>query len=337
MFRNFVNLFLAGVVIWAIAGPATAEPIIGMGFPPVADTAQRNFTKKALANLNVRDIRIAENWRRRGMDPTFGPLEQRISDLHSAGLRILLTVQSNGPDAACAKRNAHSCLIKPDAPFEEYLVKLLAAVGDNIDAIQFGNEWDNQFVGTPAEFLELHTRFARVVRRERPDLTIVLGGITGRAAYAQALCVDQTPVAIPGIDLEAEVQRFCRKQAAQNARATTAVKQVLGGADFDVADIHLYDTEDLWPAAVSWFASQARGRPIWVTEFGGPEPNLEPSNPGYHAKRLREYLRVIKTLPVARAYYFKLTDDDGSIHKRSGLFDRRGNPKPALAVFKELR
>ncbi|GLQ35063.1 hypothetical protein GCM10007939_13460 [Amylibacter marinus] len=331
--------YLSCAIVVGMASVVTggANPIIGMGFPPVSQAAHRDFTIRALGNLDIEHIRIVENWRRRGMDPDFSPLVQRITHLNGAGIKVLLTVQSNGPNAACARRNAHSCLIREDAPFEDYLTGLLAAVGDHIEAIQFGNEWDNQFVGTSADFLNLHQRFSSVVRAERPELPIVLGGITGRAAYAQAACVEGVEVHIPNLEISAQVHKFCRKEAGRNARAQADVRHVLAHADFDAVDIHLYDTEDLWPAAVQWLTALSRGREVWVTEFGGPTPELEPKDPAYQSQRLRAYLDVIGRLPIKRAYYFKLLDDDGSIHKHSGLYDKRAKPKPALEIFSQYQ
>ncbi len=326
------SLLWAGVLLFWVSS-VHAAPLIGMSFPPVASAEHRDFTARALGPLGVTHIRIAENWKRRGMTPDYGPLVGRIADLRAKGFTVLLTVQSDGPDAACIARNDHSCLIADDAPLEAYLTGLLAAVGDDLDAIQFGNEWDNQFVGTTADFLALHDRFARVVRRDRPDLSIVLGGVTGRAAYAKAMCEDRQPLAIEGVDLTETIAEFCGRDEPRNAKVTTAVRTVLAQADYDIADLHLYDAEDLWPAAVDWFVTLTAGRPVWLTEFGGPAPELEPRDPNYQAERLATYLRVVDGLPVDRAYYFKLTDDDGSIHDRSGLYDRRGRPKPSLDVF----
>jgi hypothetical protein len=227
-------------------------------------------------------------------------------------------------------------LIAKDAPFEAYIERLLEAVGDDLEAIQFGNEWDNQFIGTAEEFLTLHQRFANVVRRNRPDLPIVLGSVTGRAAYTQVHCIDQAPISIPGIDLGALSADFCTGDAARNRRTISDVRYVLGHADYDIADIHLYDVNDLWLPATRWIASVADGRPVWVTEFGGPAPKLEPQDPAYQAQRLAQYLTAIASLPIERAYYFKLTDDDTSVHDRSGLYDRHGQPKPALVVFTDF-
>ena len=98
-------------------------------------------------------------------------------------------------------------------------------------------------------------------------------------------------------------------------------------------DLHLYDAVGLWPAAVRWVKSLS-SKPIWITEFGGPSPEFEPTGAEYQAERLEAYMRTIKKLPVARAYYFKLTDDPASYHSLSGLYDAQGRAKPALDVFR---
>ncbi|WP_224815595.1 glycoside hydrolase family protein [Hasllibacter sp. MH4015] len=318
-----------------LATPLRADPAIGIAFPPVSTAAHRAFTSAALVDLGIQHIRIAEAWSRRPLDPgpqDFAPLAERTADLRAAGLRILLTVELDAPDAACGLRNDHACIIRDDAPFEAYLTTLLQAVGDDLDAIQIGNEWDNRFPGSTRDFLALHARAAAVIRAERPDLTLVLGGVTGRAGLSHALCFEGDDHGIPGLRDEDVRQWLCNRGMMFNEAAQAAVSAALSIADYDVADIHLYDAPGLWPGAVAWMQAHT-DRPVWVTEFGGPWPRNEPSDPDYHAARLAVYLDTIATLPVARAYYFKLTDDPGSYHAHSGLYDTDGQPKPALAIF----
>ena len=321
------------VFILCVAAPAHAEPEIGMAFPPVGSADQLAFTQTALGELGISQIRIAENWKRRGLTPTpqeFAPLVRRITNLRARGLRIMLTVQADGPNAACEQRNDHGCLIAADAPFESYVTALLEAVGPQLDSIQFGNEWDNQFAGTPAQYLALQNRFARVVRDHQPDLTIVLGGITGGTPYFSAVCIHGIDVTLNQISAEEIAALICANQALHDR--APAIAQVFAQADYDIVDIHLYDAPPLWPAAIAWVQARS-SRTIWVSEFGGPNPDLEPRDPAYQASQLTQYIATIRTLPIARAYYFKLMDDPGSYHANSGLFTRTGQPKPALPVF----
>jgi hypothetical protein len=317
--------------------PLRADPTIGIAFPPVSTPDHRAFTIAALDPLGVQHIRIAEAWSRRPLHPApddFAPLVRRITQLRAAGLHILLTVELRAPDAACGARNEHACVIRDDAPFEAYLSNLLQAVGDDLDAIQIGNEWDNRFPGSTSEFLAIHARAAAVIRAERPDLTLVLGGVTGRAGLSHALCFEGDDHGVPGLRDEEARQWLCNRGMAFNEAAQAAVSAALAIADYDVADIHLYDAPGLWPGAVAWMQAHT-DRPVWVTEFGGPWPWNEPSDPDYQATRLATYLDTIGALPIGRAYYFKLTDDPTTYHSLSGLYDGQGAAKPALSVFSE--
>ncbi|MEJ6389384.1 hypothetical protein [Gymnodinialimonas ulvae] len=329
--------FVLALFLLLFTAPLRAEPIIGIAFPPVAQPDHRAFTIAALSDLDVRHIRIAEAWSRRALHPTpndFAPLARRIAELRAADLHILLTVELRAPDAACGPSNEPACVIRDDAPFEAYLRTLLHVVGDDLDAIQIGNEWDNRFPGSTSDFLAIHARAAAVIRAERPDLTLVLGGVTGRAGLSHALCFEGDEHGVPGLRDEEARQWLCNRGMAFNEAAQAGVSAALAIADYDVADIHLYDAPGLWPGAVAWMQRQT-DRPVWVTEFGGPWPWNEPSDPAYQAERLAVYLDTIAALPIDRAYYFKLTDDPETFHATSGLYDVEGQAKPALSVFSQ--
>ena len=333
-----MRALLFALAFLCAAAPLRAGPVIGIAYPPAGDAAARAFTVRVLADLGVRHVRIGETWARRPLHAApddFAPLKRRIGALRAGGLRVLLTVSSDGPEGACLRRNDHACALAPDAPFEAFITALLAAVGDDIEAIQFANEWDNRFPGNSADFLALHARFAATVRAEHPALTLVLGGITGRAPYSAVICEGGlVPDLGPDADPATILHEMCQRDPARNLAARAMVSEALARADYDVADLHLYDAANAWPGAVAWMLARTGGRPLWLTEFGGPNPRLEPSSPGYQATRLALYLDTAATLPVARAYYFKLTDDPGSHHSRSGLYDSRARPKPALEVFR---
>ncbi len=334
------------VLIWlilliGISFSALAQPVIGVSFPPVSNRAEIAFTLQQLNALKVTHIRISENWRNR--EPRRGsfnwaPLEERIRRLNTGGLKVLLTIQSDGPDWACAARNSKSCVFKDFDNFAPYLNELLARVGDKIGSIQFGNEWDNQFVGSAAQFLDFQNRFYDVVKQNRPDLQVVLGGITSRALIYDAMCLgnrelDQSAYELQNpVDLNRFIQsEICTRQQRSYASDLRDVENMLTQAKYDIADVHLYDTPDLWPVFIRRFALMTT-KPLYVTEFGGPNPELELKNPVYQASRLATYLQTISRLPVERAYYFKLTDGN-AYHNLSGLFDEQGNRKPAYTVF----
>lgn len=328
---------LAVVLLALFATPVRAEPVIGIAFPPVTNAEQRAFTKSALKSLNIDHVRIADTWARRGLHPElsdFNPLVRRLTDIRAGGLKVMLTIELDAPEEACGARNKFACVIEESAPFEEYVRTLLRAVGDQLDAIQIANEWDNRFPGDADAFIQVYGRAAKVIRAERPELTLVLGGVTGAAPYAHAWCVLGLSPNVPDVETASIKSDFCSKRSQKNRDLTQMVDRVLSEVDYDVADLHLYDAPGLWPAAVAWLETRARGRDIWTTEFGGPHPEFESQDAEYQAQRLIHYLDEIEKLPVARAYYFKLTDDPSSYHGTSGLFDRQGRAKPALEVFR---
>ncbi len=337
---------LRGLALLALmlgfALPTMAQPRLGMSFPPVKTAAEIAFTVEKLQALGVRDIRIAEAWAMR--EPNRGnynwqAVEARIGALSAAGLRIMLTIQSDGPDWACGARNNYTCEITDWPAFEAYVTALLGRVGGQLASIQFGNEWDNLYVGNVAQYIAQQNAFYDLVKRVQPGLTVVLGGITTRAQLYEAVCLngmqlDQSAYGLRReLDLNAYVQNaVCGRARAGYAADLAEVEMVLKAARYDLADIHLYDTPDLWPEFIRSFTRLSRA-PVIVSEFGGPNPELERDDPLYQAGRLVDYLMVMQGLPVDLAYYFKLTDDDSSYHNRSGLFDRQGREKPALDVF----
>lgn len=332
MFRRIIAKII--VIFW-MSVPLQADPLIGIAFPPVADERQRAFSVAAIGNLGIQHVRVSDRWSLRGLNPKdtdYLPLVRRIAQLRTSGLKVLLTIELSAPDGACGLSNEFACVIASDAPFEAYIEGLLAAVGSDLDAIQIGNEWDNRFPGTAEQFLSIYGRASAVIRSEHPELTLLMGGITANAPFFKVWCVEGLSPNIPDIDLTFIRTEFCERGARRNAEAARAIETVFRNADYDIVDVHLYDAPGLWMHAVGWVSERTQS-PIWVTEFGGPHPELEPRNPSYHASRLSRYLEAIDELPVARAYYFKLTDDPKSYHGVSGLYDLHGQPKPALDVF----
>ena len=170
---------------------------------------------------------MPKNWRirqpRADRPANFAPLQKRIADLKTAGFHVLLTVQSDAPPWACEKPQ-NPCQIAENAPFEIYVSELLTAVGKDLDAIQFGNEWDQKYPGTAADYLRSYQRFANTVRQQRPNLTLVLGGITGTAPYFLSICEHGLELDLPQrkltrpTDLNARLNRI---SASITERATS--------------------------------------------------------------------------------------------------------------------
>lgn len=54
---------------------------------------------------------------------------------------VLMTIQSNAPAWACGLHNPHSCVFLDDNNFKTYIDSLLLRYPNQIDKIQFSNEW----------------------------------------------------------------------------------------------------------------------------------------------------------------------------------------------------
>ncbi len=339
-----LRLIISFLFSFSVASGLMAQPIIGISYPPIKDSTTRDFTLQKLPQIGVTYIRIGEQWKNR--EPQRGkfnwkPLKNRIDSLSKQNLKIVLTIQTNGPDWACAKSNYETCIYKDFSDFEPYINQLLSRYGDKLDAIQFGNEWDNLFVGSAQEYVNLQNKFYDLVKKNNPNLTVILGGITARAYLYQAICeqgekVDQSEYQFKKqINLNVFLNNeICKRKRQSYIKDQTEVRFVFNNAKYDIADIHLYDIPDLWPLFIKMMKRDTK-KPIYVTEFGGPNPDLERSDPQYQANRLEVYLKTISTLPVLRAYYFKLTDGGSAYHNLSGLFDENGKEKPALKVVKD--
>jgi hypothetical protein len=148
------------------------------------------------------------------------------------------------------------------------------------------------------------------------------------------------------------------------AKSVACVKGLEGL--YDVLNVHTYAEAEPWPTwrrsfpedpkldylkaverIIAWRNANARGKPVWITEYGWDASTKKPEPKGDFAKwvgvtdeQQAQYLvrstLVFMTLDVARAYVFFFNDDDQpSVHASSGL-TRGFKPKPsyhALAHF----
>lgn len=336
----FRLLFSLVIILWSPS--ALSRPTIGMSFPPVKDTQHLSFSLEKLRQLDVVHVRISEDWALR--EPQRGkfnwaPLERRINVFWDAKIKVLLTVQANGPKWATSKCNSKSCDFKNWQDVEPFLGELLKRVGHKIDAIQFGNEWDEQYVAGTKRYTELQNKFYSFVKARRKNLPVVIGGITSNVLLYQSICLNGATFKSVDIQLKKPIDvnkllqnDFCNRKKQKHVATLANVKSALRSASYDILDVHLYDLPELWPQLIK-VARNFSKKPIFVTEFGGPNPQFEKHDEAYQARRLAIYLKTIKTLPVRRAYYFKLTDDPSSYHSKSGLYTTSGKAKPALTVF----
>ncbi len=317
---------------------------LGISFPPVANQEQRGFTAPLLSELNVGFIRIAEEWALR--EPTQGnfnwaPLDDRINWAFDNKLKVLLTIQSNGPDWACAAlQNDNSCVYNNTAEFKNYVELLLQRYVGKIDKIQFGNEWQSDFwyIGTEQEFTEANNILFQVVQSYSPNTKMVLGGFTAISLRFLAGCngkiasfYDDEGVFYDQAFLDAN----CGGQEFQST--SNRIQYVMNNALYDEVDIHLYDDVENWDEYYLNF-KEITTKPIIVSEFGGPNMNYETYSDTFQANRLYEYIKKLDSLQIKEAYYFKLVEGTANpAHAKSGLI--RGSDlekKESFNIFKSF-
>ncbi len=317
---------------------------LGISFPPVSDEEQRDFSKPLLAELNVRHIRISEEWAFR--EPTEGvfnwaPLDDRINWAFENNIKVLLTIQSNGPEWACdTLYNDNSCLYTNNEKFKNYIEQLLQRYSGKIAKIQFGNEWQSEFwyVGTARQFTEVNNILYHAARTYSPGTRVVLGGFTAISLRFLAGCdgdVDRFR--------DDEGRFYDKKYFSDNCNSLefqnifTRIEYVLTNALYDELDIHLYDDVENWDEYYRHFKSMT-SKPVIVSEFGGPNMNYEPYSEDYQADRLYKYIRKLDSLQITEAYYFKLVEGtDNPAHEKSGLIRKADlSRKKSFEIFKRF-
>ncbi len=307
--------------------------MLGISFPPVADADQRAFTAPLLEELGVTHIRIGENWANREPENdrfNWAPLDGRIEWAEKYGLEVLLTIQSNGPEWACAASNEKSCVYGDYAEFQAYVEALFQRYANRISKVQFGNEWQTEwwYLGTAEQFTEASNIVYRAARDYSPQTVMVLGGFTTISLRGLAACaglVDSVYDDGGNLYDDKFFTTYC--QSAEFRKGVDRITYVLEHAQYDELDIHLYDDAEKWPIYVEHFSSLVN-QPIIVTEFGGPNVNMEPRSESYQAERLARYIRTIDELGIEEAYFFKLVEGSGNpAHAISGLISSPGLKK----------
>ncbi|MBC2845684.1 glycosyl hydrolase [Winogradskyella flava] len=316
---------------------------LGISFPPVSDNEQRNFTDPLLNELNVKHIRIGEDWSfREPIQGSFNwqPLDDRINWATENNINILLTIQSNGPDWACSDlQNQNSCVYNNNNEFKNYIQQLLQRYPNQISKIQFGNEWQSDFwyIGSEEQFTEANNIVYDAIQQYSPETQLILGGFTTISLRFLAGCnglIDSF------YNDEGDLfdQDFFNENC-DNIEFQTVINRInyiLDNASYDLLDIHLYDDVENWMIYYENFITLTT-KPVIITEFGGPNLNLEPTSEQYQSERLKLYIETIDSMKVDEAYFFKLVEGSSNpAHAQSGLIDNETlNKKLSFFAFKD--
>ncbi len=299
---------------------------LGISFSPVANQEQRNFTAPLLGELNVGFIRIGEDWAlRESTQGNFNwtPLDDRINWAFDNKLKVLLTIQSTGPDWACSTlQNDNSCVYNTTAEFKNYVELLLQRYRGKIDKIQFGNEWQSYFwyIGSEQEFTEASNILFQAVQTYSPNTKMVLGGFTASSLRFLAGCNGKIDSFYDDEGVFYDAVYLSSNCSSPDIQAVSSrIQYVMDNALYDEVDIHLYDDVENWDEYYLNFKEMTT-KPIIVSEFGGPNMNYETYSDTFQANRLYEYIKKLDSLQIEEAYYFKLVEGtDNPAHAKSGL------------------
>lgn len=325
---------------------------LGMAFPPVQQEADVNKTIAICNELNIGWVRIQEAWPNRepAQDSfSWGPMDTRISLLHNAGIKILLTLSGHEWPAWLNSTAGHD---EPAtlAQFREYVAALLARYAGKIDRIQFGNEWnweiDDYMAGDEEAFIAyaniLYEEVYKLASSLRP--TVVLGSLNGLVYIA----ADQglvTRVVI--LNREPYQERVAAYLAAPTRLLSTRASNVLSNAQYDMLDIHMYDDWGNWPFYLQAIRALEThigktNTPVVLSEFGGPYPidlydffGGKPS-PDILAASIPDYLHTLDTMDLEEVYFFAPTEDPSRYHPDSFLINAAGTEMPSYEVMRRF-
>jgi len=351
MIRGFAGLLLvwcllaeAGPIVMVSTRPAPAStPIqrrIGIAFPVVTTLGDIGTSRGQLVDLGSRTVRMTENWKTREASEgvySWAGLDSKIDTFHNAGIKIMLTIEADGPAWRCGTSNARSCVFTDIPAFEDYITTLCRRYLGKIHTIQFGNEAFSSYwyVGTSSDFLTAWNAFYAVVRAEMPAARIALAGAQVSLPHAFAVCVEGR--AIPTYSSStgallnsAQVAAWCADAEIFAMRANYIA--VTAGAQYDVLDVHLYDNMEYWDQYMAAMRNLLPGRTWIASELGAPNKRYESTDDAFHAGRVSTLLSTARNLGFVQVYYFQLLEYDPAVdaeHERSGLLrfsDRTTKP-----------
>ena len=359
--RKFISLIASFIIILPLFSCGEEKLILegtyseygdsgilaGMSFPPYSNEEQIEFTVDELDNLSVDRMRIAIDWRDR--EPVQGdfywtPMDYRMEQAANNSIKVFLTIISLAPDWAVAGHGTEGANFIDEAALQTFIETLLNRY-DNIELIQFGNEWESgtedgsvyNTQNSAEKFVAYTNILYDAVQRLSPETKVVLGGLTRTYPICEYFADDGVYPDFSGIQLangatldwlHERVDKIKSDYASDGLK--TVVEYVLENADYDIIDIHLYDDPENWPKYLSTIPGD---KPVLVSEFGGPNSEFENTNANYQAERMDDYIDAIEQLPIIEAYYFKLVETEASYHSDSGLFYSSYAVKPSRDVF----
>lgn len=313
---------------------------LGLSFPPTTGSVQRDFTKPHMDILGVKKLRFEDDWYYR--EPVqgyynWGDLDSIVNWAERNGFELMLSIPPRGPDWACtSQQNEMSCVFADNEDFNTYLDTLFSKYSGVFPLVQFANEWESQwwYIGSAAQFIATNNAFYQAVKENSPSSQVVLGGFTTMSLRIMSACngyVSSFNDDEGNIYGQEWIDEYCDHELV--LALFSRIDSVLSFANYDMLDLHLYHDVDQWDEYYACF-SDTISKPIIVSEFGGPNINMGPSDDEYQAQCLYRYIKKLDSLQIPEAYFFKLvagsTNPNGVV---SNLIDSTLNEKESYFVF----
>lgn len=332
---------------------AAVPTALSIAFPPVGTApspgqeTELQFSTRHLQALRAPSVRFSQSWRVQETEPgniSWSGLDARVEAFNKAGIRILLTVESDGPDWQCGARNERSCVFNDLEAFRKYVADLARRYRGRIERIQFGNEAFSSYwyPGSSEEFVAAANAFYDAVKSEAPEMEVVLTGMQTSLLHVLSVCRYGMPIpTLNPVDstlmAEKDVAFMCGKPVSQEMMDRASI--LLSRVRYDIIDIHLYDNPDVWVAYREMLTRVAAGVPVLASEIGAPNKRYEPLDDAFHAARIAQILSIMPSLNLLDAYYFKLVEYSSVYdmeHEKSGLLSYPElRAKPAYALVRE--
>ncbi|NHK30868.1 MAG: hypothetical protein FK730_05915 [Asgard group archaeon] len=345
-FTSFTIVYSFGSMKKLNLGSESLTFRMGFSYPPLKNDKQKKITQYHCQKLDINLIRTGLGWNYIEANEgtfTWSGFDKRMNFFRDNGIDILLTIDSYGPEWNNDLETPKSSTFKNVTAFEVFLRALFNRYKSyNIHKIAFGNEWvsDYQFIGTAEQYVNYSNTVYNIASEIIPTATFVLGGLATSCLrlaaayynYTDSYWSEEDREIITGSDL----QELLSSEGV--LKGISKVTYVLANSTYDELDIHLYDDYESWGIYTTMMKDLVPGKPIIVSEFGGPNIFWEKYSNKKQAVHLNYSISVLNELDIEEAYYFKLVQSGTSTpqHRKSSLLNNLLTIKPAYYVMQSF-
>lgn len=325
---------------------------LGLAYVPDSNDDLRESTLNHIETLQINHVRMNQSWAFREPirgDYYFEPLAERLDFYEDNNVEVLITIDIKALPDWSLELDEDMFLER----FQQFIHKLVHEYGEQIHILQFGNEYDweiDKYLNGDTElFVKMNNIIYEEVeafskQNERAPIvalsSISIGGLRSLAYLSGE--VDNIYFEDKPFYSEDELASF------QNAMNATKIKTewLLEQCKYDLVDLHFYDEYWQWSSYMDVYYAMLQdlnkeGSKIKfiASEFGGPEPTMEPLEDSHRAKQLVNYIYTLDAMNIEIAYYFKLHeayDKDSVYHPFSYLIGTDGQTTETYEVFRVI-